>query len=199
MSNNIKVHDFRVLDNYNYDSAKERVFAYDSTKQGFGKLEKVLQILTQINSESIDEAIKIFINIVDNANPILRNDYSLNIYIKNNYNDIDMFRWFFYLQENKYNLIFISESSVFKLLSIGMHNIYLSEIFSGKGIGLIPLSESIISSKGLKWNLDKTPSKVGGDLISTSNQIDDSNFNNIINIFVESGEIIITLEIKSLV
>lgn len=197
MSSIVKVHDFRALDTC--DSVKDKIFSYDSTKEGYGKLESILLHFTQIYSNTIDEAIKEFTNIVDNANPIMRNEYSLYIIIKNNYNDIDMFKMFSYLQQNKYNLIFISESTIFKLLSLGMHNVYLSDIFSGKGIGLIPLTESILSTKGLKWNLDKTPTRVGGDLLSTSNQVDDSNFDNIINIFVESGEIIIAFELKTLV
>uniref|UniRef100_A0A336K7Q5 Thiamine pyrophosphokinase n=1 Tax=Culicoides sonorensis TaxID=179676 RepID=A0A336K7Q5_CULSO len=70
--------------------------------------------------------------------------------------------------------LLLSSSSLSILLSPGLHKIHIpSEIVVGKyWCGLIPFSKSIISTKGLKWNLNKTCCEFGG-MVSTSNTYED--------------------------
>ncbi|PNY24983.1 thiamine pyrophosphokinase 1 [Tolypocladium capitatum] len=69
----------------------------------------------------------------------------------------------------------LSGSSLTFLLKAGTHHIYVKEdgednIF-GKYVGIIPLQEpSVISTKGLEWDVADWESKIGGQ-ISTSNHV----------------------------
>ncbi|KAI5456985.1 thiamine pyrophosphokinase [Mariannaea sp. PMI_226] len=69
----------------------------------------------------------------------------------------------------------LSGSSLTFLLKAGMHNIQVREdgeedVF-GKHVGIIPLKEpSVISTKGLEWDVTDWPTEIGGQL-STSNHI----------------------------
>ncbi|XP_067121701.1 thiamine pyrophosphokinase 1 [Centruroides vittatus] len=62
----------------------------------------------------------------------------------------------------------ISDKCVTWLLSKGKHKIKINSTFHNLSVGLIPLNPCIVTTDGLKWELDNTELKFGG-LISTSN------------------------------
>ena len=52
-------------------------------------------------------------------------------------------------------ILFFNESIAFKL-SLGMNMINLSKaLFTKKGVGLYPMKKSVLSTKGLKWDISK--------------------------------------------
>lgn len=69
----------------------------------------------------------------------------------------------------------LSGSSLTFLLKAGTHRIQVKEdgedVMFGKYVGIIPLQEpSVISTKGLRWDVCKWETKMGGQL-STSNHV----------------------------
>lgn len=64
----------------------------------------------------------------------------------------------------------ISGDSLTWLLRPGSHRIYIPDNICKKGIpcGLLPLSKCVVTTSGLKWNLDNTVMEFGG-LVSSSN------------------------------
>ncbi|PHH84457.1 hypothetical protein CDD83_1909 [Cordyceps sp. RAO-2017] len=72
-------------------------------------------------------------------------------------------------------ILLLSGSSLTFLLKAGAHRIHLKEegedALFGKHVGIIPLQEpSIISTKGLRWDVSDWESKIGGNL-STNNHV----------------------------
>jgi hypothetical protein len=96
-----------------------------------------------------------------------------------------------------YDLILLTDSSISSFLETGINIIYLpkNNIFTGKGIGLIPIEKSIISTKGLKWDVNQWETFFGSPNISTSNEIQDY-IDGEIKIIVETGLIVFTAEIN---
>ena len=190
------IHDFRILNNnYLLDQSSAYtpyLFKFNSKEISFAS--KLLNF-KEINKDSIEETIKEYISITSNFDPVSQNKCLLYITIDSDYNEVEFFKILFLLQQIKRNdIIILSDKTAFSLISEGMNIIYLSDCFSGKGIGLLPLSESKVSTKGLKWNLDQSITKVGGDMVSTSNQVE-SNINNTIEIYLEYGCLIISFEL----
>ncbi|ODA77453.1 hypothetical protein RJ55_07082 [Drechmeria coniospora] len=73
------------------------------------------------------------------------------------------------------HLYLLSGSSLTFLLTAGTHHIHVKEdgedeVF-GRNVGIIPLQEpSVISTKGLEWDVTDWESKIGGQM-STSNRV----------------------------
>lgn len=95
--------------------------------------------------------------------------------------------------EKNRKIFLISNDSILIPLNLGMNLVYLSEnLFTKKGVGLLPLSKANFSTKGLKWDVDNYISEFGSFNVSTSNEFKE----NEANIYVFSGYILLTLEIN---
>jgi len=75
--------------------------------------------------------------------------------------EFNLFELFFFLEKVKEKILFVdliimnAENIIFKLDTC-MNQIYFPDNFiSKKGIGLLPIKQSVISTKGLKWNIGK--------------------------------------------
>jgi hypothetical protein len=74
--------------------------------------------------------------------------YSLDFFVYLNFIYIN-----FYKYQNIITTI-ITDYSVVSCLNPGMNKIYISNsLFTKKGVGLLPISKSIISTKGFKWDI----------------------------------------------
>lgn len=191
-------HDFRILNSNNLlnqlSAYTPYLFKFNNKDISF--LSK-LSSFKKINKDSVEEAIKEYVNITSILDPVSQNKCLLYITIDTDYNEVEFFKILFLLQQEKRNdIIILSEKTAFTVISEGMNIIYLSDLFTGKGIGLLPLSESKVSTKGLKWNLDQSITKIGGDMVSTSNQVE-SNINDTIEIFLEYGFLILSFELTN--
>ena len=73
------------------------------------------------------------------------------------------------------SLALVAKENIVFLLDEGSHQIRPDKDLEGPTCGLIPLGSpaKIVTTTGLKWNLEKQELKFGG-LISTSNQFDDA-------------------------
>ena len=70
-------------------------------------------------------------------------------------------------------LVLCGDGNLTRLVPQGRAKILPDMNFEGPSCGLIPLGrEAVATSKGLRWNLDKTKMCIGG-LVSTSNLIDE--------------------------
>lgn len=67
----------------------------------------------------------------------------------------------------------VSEGSLTVVLKAGRHVIHVREaepVF-GKHVGILPIREpSVISTKGLRWDVDQWETAIGG-IVSTSNEV----------------------------
>lgn len=188
-----KIHDFRIFNNicvknlyyvYNYSQDSK-----DLSKYSLLKYINCKNMNKDINN--VTEAILEY-NKISTASP----NSLLFIYLNPDYNEIDFFKIFSILQyENRTDLVLITKKSIIAKLSIGINKIFVSEYFTGKGIGIIPLVESKISTSGLIWDIKDKITKIGGDIISTSN----SSINNktYIDVELQYGCAFISFELKS--
>ncbi|KAI7901834.1 thiamine pyrophosphokinase [Cokeromyces recurvatus] len=70
-------------------------------------------------------------------------------------------------------VILVSDENLTMLLDKGAHQIHCQLDLEGPTCGIMPIGfPAIISTKGLKWNLDNVKCEFGG-MVSTSNHVDD--------------------------
>lgn len=145
-----------------------------------------------------------------NEKDIDNNEDILIIAIDDDYNDLEFLDMLNVLQFNSNErIILINNKTVITLLYLGKNKVILSSLlFSKKGIGLLPLNECKLTTFGLKWNLSEQICKFGGDIVSTSNEIDNDYNNNISSIklidnldsfevYVDYGTCVVSCEIKN--
>jgi hypothetical protein len=86
----------------------------------------------------------------------------------------------------------LTNESIMTGLHRGMNKIFLPNcLFTKKGIGLLPLQDSIISTNGLTYEVKDWQTKWGSSNVSTSNETDEDNFE----IIVHEGSIVFTAEL----
>ncbi|KAG9287741.1 hypothetical protein G9A89_004144 [Geosiphon pyriformis] len=90
------------------------------------------------------------------------------------------------------DIYLVSQDDVAILLDKGKHQIQCDPRFEGPTCGILPIgvSNAILTTNGLKWNLTKTPTSIG-TMISTSNQLE----KNIVTIETDSP-VIWSIELK---
>jgi hypothetical protein len=87
----------------------------------------------------------------------------------------------------------VTNKSIMCVLSPGMNTILFSDnLFTKKGLGLLPLQKSIISTKGLRWDVQDWETDLGSLNLSTSNEFVEDECS----IFIHSGCIAFTAEIN---
>jgi hypothetical protein len=120
------------------------------------------------------------------------------LYLDSEENDLFLFIILNFLKKlvkhNHHNMIsIITNKSIMCVLSPGMNTLLFSEnLFTKKGLGLLPLEKSIISTKGLRWDLLDWETDFGSINLSTSNEFLEDECS----IFVHSGNIAFTAEIN---
>jgi len=79
------------------------------------------------------------------------------------------------LRKTRPRTFVVTEDNVAWVLDEGEHVIHINRAVLGPTCGLLPVgvSSAVISTRGLKWNLDNTTSSFDG-LLSTSNWVDSS-------------------------
>jgi thiamine pyrophosphokinase len=91
------------------------------------------------------------------------------------------------------DFIIFTDENIFFPLNSGMNKIFVPDIiFTRRGVGLLPMEKSIISTKGLKWDVNNWETSFGKN-ISTSNEFE----NDEIDIYVENGCMMLSAEIDT--
>jgi hypothetical protein len=133
------------------------------------------------NNTSTSKKVKI-IFYIDFNNSDLEIFYILNFFIKN----VD------FGIKNNFKIIFLSDENMLIKLGPGMNYIYISEnLFTKKGVGLLPVKNSIISTKGLMWDVQDWKTSFGEVNLSTSNEFVDYECT----VYVAEGNVFFSAEI----
>jgi len=78
------------------------------------------------------------------------------------------------------------------MLNKGLNFIYLPESYiTKKGVGIIPVCESVVSSQGLKWDLKSYKTGFGSDNLSCCNVMEESD----LRFIIESGDVVFSCEL----
>jgi len=70
--------------------------------------------------------------------------------------------------------------------------LFPKKLFTKKGIGLLPLEKSVISTRGFQWDVNDWQTSFGHNNLSTSNEF----VKDEVKIYVEKGNVIFTAEIS---
>jgi hypothetical protein len=142
---------------------------------------------------------------IENAKKTIKNKLNIKeseiilfLYIDIDYNNIffEILNLLHTLKNDPVKIFIINNNSILCPLKSGMNNIYLSNsLFTTKGIGLLPLEESIISTRGLRWDVTDYKTKFSTKDVSTSNETCDEG--SLFNVFINNGYILLSLEIDS--
>lgn len=90
--------------------------------------------------------------------------------------------------------IFLTDESICVKLNEGLNNIYLPQsLFTKKGIGLLPISRSIVTTRGLRWDVKDYHTQFGSEDVSTSNELIDNEGQ----IYVHEGTLLFTAELNT--
>lgn len=165
-----------ILNSKDYQYLKSRKNLFDHMKyiKDFNKdLEFNLNLFDRkISKEKkIDEGLMLTENTKTNNNC---ENYLL-LFISSIMSDNEFLYYLNFMKKyQNHNIIIINNSCI--SLVINQNQILKnlnSKIFTLKGIGLLPLEiNTILSTKGLKWDLNNFKCSLGCEMISTSNQID---------------------------
>lgn len=194
----MKIHDLRLLEIKEEPINKFIYFYFNSVDYSLSEIKSTSEAFTQLMHKSLVEAIAEFELIVASSDQCHKKLLELHIYIDNFYNEFDFVFYVNLMQTYAYlNILCLNLKTIFKLLGVGLHAIYLSEtVFTLKGIGLLPIELCVVSTRGLRWNLDKDTLKIGGNLISSSNELSDceSEMMSRFQVVIESGSLIVAAE-----
>jgi hypothetical protein len=218
---NLHIHDLRFFD-VSHSSDKNIVFIYHKNPNPkliriLNEIKSVIitkeNLFEQINinnenlskyeeinlayAEGLKECLK---HIITTDNNLLNNMPSKIIfYIDYEQSDIIFFEILIFMTKisklnSEIELIILTDDSVIFPLKLGMNYVYLSNcLFTRKGVGLLPMEKSIISTKGFEWDVENWETSFGHLNLSTSNEIKDTEAE----IYVHNGLVLFTLEIDT--
>lgn len=148
----------------------------------------------------MEEVIEAYESVLAKLNEIQKIKSIMILFVNEDFTDFDYLKYLSILEKkNTLDIIILTNKTVLKALRLGMNIIYLSnKLFTGKGIGILPTSESKLSTSGLKWDMKDQVTQFSGELISTSNQIggDDLDNMNSFKVYIEYGCCVVTFELK---
>jgi hypothetical protein len=207
---NNHIHDLRFFDVQNFNSI---ITAFIHHKK---PNEKILKLLTEIKCRIVNvigknedeemntlETEMFTLEKIINSDEItsipvtLQNNPKVIIYLDGEADDLEtiiILNFFKKFKKNFLNidLMILTDDSLTFPLHSGMNAVFLSRsLFTKKGIGLLPLEKSVISTKGLRWDVSKWETNFGGN-VSTSNEFLDEESS----IVVESGNVVFSAQIK---